>query len=136
MLLRIPRVPTVPPGVCVSRIKIPFLYSIRAMMSLFISPGGILHMFSYYIWKNWTTHYLHYHCSMMNFDFDQLIFQKECEYKNCLFKARMENISKSFCWEITLLNWLRTYYVHIQGELTIQFSALYNSCYKEKIATV
>lgn len=138
MLLRIPRVTTVQPGVCVSRVKIPFLYSIRAIMSLFTLPGGILHTFSYFIWKkkNWTAHYLLYHCSIMNFDFDPPMFQKECEYKNCLFKARMENINKSFCWEVILLNWLRTYYVHIQGGLTIQFSALYNLCNKEKIATL
>lgn len=36
------RVATEQPGVCVSRIKIPLLYSIRAIMPLFTLPGGIL----------------------------------------------------------------------------------------------
>lgn len=136
MLLRIPRDTTVQQEfVCQGLKSLSFIPSEQLCPYLLCLVGSCIHSPILYE-KNWTTHYLLYHCIMMNFDFDQPVFQKEREYKNCLFKARMETINKSFCWEIILLNWLRTYYVHIQGDLTIQFSALYNLCNKEKIATV
>lgn len=137
MLLRIPRSTTVQARVCMSGIEVSFLQSIRAVMSLFILPIGILHTLSSSIWKkNWTTHhFLLYRYSVM--DFDQPIFQKECEYTNCLFKESTENINRSFCWGIILLSWFRTYYMHIQGELTFQFNEHCNLCNKiRKRATV
>ena len=53
-------------------------------------------------------------CNMM--DFDQPIFHRECEYRNCLFKESTENIDKSFYWG-ALLKWLRTYRGQLHGQI-------------------
>lgn len=67
-------------------------------------------------------------CQQTMMNFDQPIFQKECEYKNCLFKDSAENVNPSFCPGIALVNRCRTYSVHVLGQLTFALNASCTLC--------